>query len=97
MILPAPLLPLLPPYYCPPPPPHAQELGNYKQALNIYRKALAVTPTAADVKYVVSALQGQNIAPARAPASYIAFLFDLEARRRSVSGQTKIRTETGVA
>mmetsp|Transcript_37039 Transcript_37039/g.99870 ORF Transcript_37039/g.99870 Transcript_37039/m.99870 type:complete len:558 (-) Transcript_37039:5-1678(-) len=57
------------------------ELGNYKQALNIYRKALAVTPTAADVKYVVAALQGQHPAPARAPASYIAFLFDLEARR----------------
>mmetsp|Transcript_2352 Transcript_2352/g.3304 ORF Transcript_2352/g.3304 Transcript_2352/m.3304 type:complete len:576 (+) Transcript_2352:40-1767(+) len=57
------------------------ELGNFKQALQMYRKALSIAPTAPDVQYMVAALQGHQVHPARAPSQYVSALFDLEARR----------------
>ena len=61
------------------------EAGQPRQALQWYRKALAVSPAALDAQYAMHSVQGSLPASHRAPPAYVQSVFDdLHRRRRFI-------------
>ncbi|CAM9888718.1 unnamed protein product [Ectocarpus sp. 6 AP-2014] len=68
------------------------ELCDFSQALAIYKKARSSPTKAAEMDYLTAALHSKSLRPSRAPAAYVADLFDLEVRKNGFLASQAKRT-----
>eukprot|EP00903_Cladosiphon_okamuranus_P019910 g18299.t1 len=69
------------------------ELCDFSQALAVYKKARSSPTKAAEMDYLTAALHSKSLRPSRAPAAYVADLFDLEARKNGFLGSAPTGSE----